>query len=533
MANLSFRNRPVQNNRFALNPRTRIQRSVFTNTWSHKTTFDAGYLIPHYVDEVLPGDSHHVSVTLLARMQTPVVPILDDLWIDTFYFYVPARLCWLHWPNFMGERSPNIDSSIDYVMPQATQEGGDSANLLPQYFGIPMQNIDGTGAVSVNALPLRAFALIYNEWFRRQDLINKIYCPVDDGPDVLSNYSIPRRSKQPDYFTKALPWPQKGSTPSSIVGTGDVRGIAVNPAAAWTVPPSPLHESGNADVTYANALLATTANALYVEQDPAHALYPNVTAEFQIPINVLREAEAVQVLLERDARGGTRYTEILEEHFDVRSPDARLQRPEYLGGSSQRMGITTIPQTSETGATPLGNLGAAAVGVDQHSFSGSFVEHGYVIGLVNVRQVQTYQQGLHPLWSRRTRYDWPWPEFGHLGEQAVLTKEIWYNGHEGNDNQVFGYQPRYEEMRFHKSLISGQFRSGIAATMDMWHLAAEFSINPTLSQTFIEEKPPMERILAAGEALEPQSQILADFVYSGRFVRPLPANGTPMLGGTF
>jgi hypothetical protein len=536
-SNLSFRNRPVVNNRFAMNPAAQVERSVFTNTWSHKTTFDAGYLIPHFVDEVIPGDSFHVQCTMLGRLQTPVFPLMDDLYLDTFYFFVPARLVWTHWANFMGERSPNVDSSISFTVPQAHATGPSLGNSLAQYMGVPWHMIAADAQVSVNALPFRCYMLCYNEWFRDEDIINKEVLSVGDGPDVMGDYHVLKRAKIADYFTKARPWPEKGGVASAVSGTGDVRGIAVRSDAAWTVPASGggLHyyETGG-EATYANAVptaLSATAG-VWVEEDPANALHPRITADFSIAINQLREATQIQVLLERDARGGTRYTEILESHFGVKSPDARLQRPEYLGGGSQRLGVTTVPQTSETGETPLGNLGAAGMVVEQHGFSGSFVEHGYVIGLVNVRSVPSYQQGLARMWTRSTRFDFPWPAFTHLGEQAVLRKELYYIADSTSDDVVFGYMPRYEEYRFHKSLITGEFRSGVPGSIDQWHLAQQFSSAPTLSKTFLEESPPMERVLAAGADAD-GLQIMLDCVFTGRFTRPLPAFGTPQLGGRF
>lgn len=529
MPNMSFMNKPVTNNRFAMNPRTRVERAVFTNTWKHLTTFNAGELIPFYCDEVYPGDHFDVESVMVGRLATPVQPLMDDLYLDTFYFYVPYRLLWVHWNNFMGERSPNIDSSISYTVPQVQQVGGSTSRVLAQYFGIPI-HVVGVPTITYNALPFRAYYLVYDEWFRDQDLQNKLAPPTDDGPDPAT-YAIQKRAKVPDYFTKARPWTQKGGVESAVAGVGTVRGIGIDPAAAWGVPPSPLHESGHADVTYAGGMLTTTANAVWIEQDPANALYPNITADFQIPINDLRMAEQVQELLERDARGGTRYTEITEAHFDVKNPDARLQRPEYLGGGSQRMGITAIPQTSETGSTPLGNLGAAAMVVERHRFSGAFTEHGVVLGLVNVRSVPSYQQGLHPMWSRETRYDFFWPEFGHLGEVPIFKRELFMQG-TSTDLEVFGYRPYGEELRFHKSLITGRFRSGVPSSLDDWHLSQEFSSAPTLSSTFITENPPMERVLAAGSNADGQ-QVLLDVVMSGRFTRPVPAFGTPSLGGRF
>lgn len=539
MDNLSFRNRPVSNNRFGMNPGAQVERSVFTNTWTHKTTFDAGYLIPHLVDEVMPGDSFHVQCTMLGRLSTPVFPMMDDMYLDSFYFFVPMRLVWGRTAQFFGERTPNPDSTISFTIPQAEQlsSTGPKANIsLAQYFGVPMANVAVGAVASVNALPFRAYNLIYNEWFRDQDLINKLTVSTGDGPDDIESYGIVKRAKIADYFTKARPWPQKGGVASAVAGTGFVHGIGITSSAVPTVPPANLRESGGTLATYASGYDFAQSGALFIQSDPvAHggsSIYPLITSDFSIAINQLREAEQIQILLERDARGGTRYTEIIESHFGVKSPDARLQRPEYLGGGSQRLGITSVPQTSESGETPLGNLGAAGVVVEQHGFSGSFVEHGYVIGLVNLRSVPSYQQGLHKMWSRQTRYDFPWPAFTHLGEQVVSVGELYYQGDASVDSLPFGYMPRYEEYRFHKSLITGFFRSQMSGSLDGWHLAQEFSSAPTLSQTFLEESPPMERVLAAGELAAGQ-QLLFDAVFTGRFTRPLPAFGTPQLGGRF
>lgn len=534
---------------FSQIPRAEIQRSNFNRSHGLKTTFDSGYLVPIYIDEVLPGDTFNLKATLFGRLATPVVPFMDNLYLETFFFFVPNRLLWDNWQKFNGEQE-NPGDSTDFLVPTLAPNTWQVGSLA-DYFGIPT----GVNLSGINALPFRAYNLVYNEWFRDENLQDSVPFTKGDGPDPVANYKLLRRGKRHDYFTSCLPWPQKGP------------GVEINLAATATLQGTlsipPLHVGG-----YAPAGLSSTSGnyRLSVSGDTgtrspqAGAFYPtqvdfassgaspqnsvltttegygidmatsgitaNLTNASAITINSLREAFQLQRLYERDARGGTRYTEILRAHFGVVSPDARLQRPEFLGGSSTRININPVQQTSATdGTTPQGNLAAYGVMGDRvNGFVKSFVEHGYIIGLCQVRADLTYQQGLNRMWSRQTRFDFYWPALAHLGEQAVLNKEIYAQGNE-QDNAVFGYQERWAEYRYYPSQITGKFRSTDAQSLDVWHLAQEFSSLPQLNAEFIQDNPPVSRVVAVPS----EPQILLDCFFNLNCVRPMPVYSTPGL----
>ena len=457
---------------FSQIPSTQIPRSVFDRSHGYKTTFNSGYLVPFYVDEVLPGDSFKLTATLFARLATPIVPFMDNLYLETFFFFVPNRLVWDNWQKFNGEQK-NPSDSTDFLIP--TVSGTNVQNqTLWDYFGLPT-NVNK--ALKVNALPFRAYNLIFNEWFRDENLQESLKVPTGDGPDNLTDYNLVRRGKRHDYFTSCLPWPQKGpGVEISLGGTVPVSGDVsfyrqvgsfhsdngISSVSNWsdkvlfkeTVPFS----IGNKDANWAGSG-SIPFQGSFSASDPhpdkisffagkygitSDGFTADLSKATPISINDLRQAFQIQKLYERDARGGTRYTEILRSHFGVISPDARLQRPEYLGGSSARISINPVQQTSATNdTTPQGNLAAYGVVSDSfHGFSKSFVEHGYVFGFVNVRADLTYQQGLNRMWSRQGRFDFYWPVLAHLGEQAVLNKEIYAQG-TADDDKVFGYQERY------------------------------------------------------------------------------------------
>lgn len=536
-----FRNQSVSAHQFAMTPRPDVPRASFNIDFTHKTTFDAGYLVPVFCEEVLPADSFNVSMTAFARLATPIFPLMDNLHLDSFFFFVPNRLVWTNWVKFMGEQSSPGDS-ISYVVPTiASPTGGYAVGSLPDYFGLPtVGQVGGASTITHNVLPLRAYNLIYNQWFRDENLQNAIPQINDDGAgDASGYYVLRRRGKRPDYFTTALPWPQKGGTSVSLpLGTSapvktssgtQVTGVqsAMQYLQAQNgVAPGNVYLGVNAGL----ASLATTAPTWGANNVYPSNLYADLSAATAATINQLRQAFQIQRLLERDARGGTRYTEIIRSHFGVASPDARLQRPEYLGGGSTPIQLTPIAQSSATGltggSTPLANLSAIGTSVARHGFTQSFVEHGYVIGLVNVRADLTYQQGLRRHWTRSTRYDYYFPAFAMLGEQAVLRKEIYCTGVTNDDNTVFGYQERWAEYRYSPSMITGLFRSTSAGTLDGWHLAQRFTSAPTLNSTFIEDTPPVSRILAVGAGAN-GAQIIFDSVFKIRAARPLPLFSVP------
>lgn len=541
---------------FSQVPSTQIPRSVFDRSHGYKTTFDSGYLVPFYVDEVLPGDSFKLAATLFARLATPIVPFMDNLYLETFFFFVPNRLVWDNWQRFNGEQK-NPSDSTDFLIP--TVSGTNVQNqTLWDYFGLPT-NVDK--ALAVNALPFRAYNLIFNEWFRDENLQESLKVPTGDGPDNLSDYKLVRRGKRHDYFTSCLPWPQKGpGVEISIGGSANVSGsltswpgsISYNMTATDGATVKPPTVSLN---FFPETVSTSTGNDTTAEFYQSSFLPSNfqvntsrgnvdvtatrgdisgfgfsgkadLSSAVPISINDLRQAFQIQKLYERDARGGTRYTEILRSHFGVISPDARLQRPEYLGGSSARISINPVQQTSATNeTTPQGNLAAYGVVSDSfHGFSKSFVEHGYVFGFVNVRADLTYQQGLNRMWSRHGRFDFYWPVLAHLGEQAVLNKEIYAQG-TVDDDKVFGYQERYAEYRYYPGQITGKFRSTDPQPLDSWHLAQKFSSLPTLSGQFIQDNPPVERVVAVTS----EPQFLFDSYIRLKCARPMPVYSVPGL----
>jgi hypothetical protein len=505
-------------------PQADIKRSKFNRSHGLKTTFDADKLVPIFVDEVLPGDTHKLDQSLFARLATPINPIMDNMYLDTFYFFVPMRLVWDNYDKFFGAQD-NPGDSTDYVIPQRTP-AETSTDVRPgkigDYFGLPIQK-----SLTYNVLPMRAYHLIWNEWFRDQNLQEAYDINKSDAGIISNNgnwWDLNVRGKRHDYFTSCLPFAQKGEPVYVPLGEKAYVGIDGGqndkvtafhqgyPQTSWGY----LHQANDGDTSL--------HEVRGLVNDENNKLYADLAQATSATINDWRQAFQIQKFLERDARGGTRYTEKVKAHFGVTSPDARLQRPEYLGGSSTPINIHPVAQTTSTDQTsPQGNLAAFGTASETGSgFTKSFTEHGYIIGLANVRADLTYQQGLDKLWSRSTQYDFYFPTFAHLGEQAVLNKEIYVSG-TATDEEVFGYQERYAEYKYKRSQLTGLFRSDASGSLDAWHLSEDFANTPTLGDTFIKSNTPLDRVIAVPS--EPHFIMDAYFNYTS--IRPMPVFSPP------
>lgn len=525
---------------FARLQKNSVPRSQFNLSHGHKTTLDAGWLVPILCMEALPGDSISCRMSALARLATPLKPLMDNIHIDVHYFAIPNRILWENWVRMMGERD-NPDDSIDYQMPSfppvpggvsdpdADPAGGNSAGLLANYLGIPA-GVDGT-TTTITSLPFRAYNMIWNEWYRSQDLQDSEHIEKGDSELVLSNFKMLPRNKRHDYFTSCMPYPMKGDMPVvpifpdmplETVGDGvpefEVDGHS-GTFALQALETEPLD---------ARLSSATTASGSLRWSDPK--LQVNLSEASTISINQLRESFQIQRMLERDMRGGTRYQELLLSHFGVLSPDARMQRPEYLGGSTSYVNFHSVPQTQASDTTgndqsPQGNLAAFATSsMNSHGFTKSFTEHCYVLGICSIRADLNYQQGLNRMWSRQTRYDFYWPSLSHLGEQEVYSKEIFCSTVEPERNdEVFGYNERFSEYRFMPSKITGKMQSASETSLDIWHVAQDFALRPVLGDEFIRENPPIDRVIATPE----EPQFILDSWFNIKAARPMPMYGTP------
>lgn len=508
---------------FAQIPKAEIQRSSFDRSHGLKTTFDAGWLVPVFCDEVLPGDTINLRMNTFARLATPVTPLMDNLKLTSFWFAVPIRLIWSNWQEFHGEQL-DPDSSTDFTCPTVPSGvGGFAEQSMADYFGLPTK----VPGLDINAFMFRAYNQIWNEWFRDENLQDHAVVNTTDGPDQLSWYIIRNRGKRHNYFTSCLPWPSKGDPVSIPLGTTAPvvgEGTAIP---TFNVDVGTYNLEGNGSDTNVDwsGSPGNTSAASWADT----ALEVDLTSATAATINSLRLAFQVQRLYERDARGGTRYTEIIRSHFGVTSPDQRLQRPEYLGGGTQQITITPVPQQSSTdGTSPQGNLaGYGTSAGNNHGFTKSFTEHCVVIGLVSVQADLTYQYGLHKMWTRSTRWDYYYPALANIGEQAVLNKELYAQGSDdaAADAAVWGYQARWDEYRHKGSQITGLFRSNSAVPLDFWHLAEKHTSLPVLDDAYIQDAPPIDRVIAVPS----EPHFLFDAYFQMTHTRPMPTFGVPGL----
>lgn len=548
-------NRNVESH-FALNPtKIDISRSTFDRSSSVKTSFNTGDIVPFYVDEVLPGDTFNVKTSKVVRLQTMLTPMMDNMYLDTYFFFVPNRIVWEHWKQFNGENTESAwIPQTQYEVPQITAPvGGWQVGTIADYFGIPT----GVENLSVNALPFRAYALIMNEWFRDENLQDPLVVPMDDSTvtgvntgtfvtDVAKGGKPYIACKYHDYFTSCLPSPQKG--PDVQIPVSPATDLPVVPKLdfAWnyngTAVPAMKYAYTDqaANISAGSGMVIGSDKAVYdysgVGSNGNHPIAPSNLWAIQdgLPaaatINQLRLAFQIQKLYERDARGGTRYIEILKSHFGVTSPDARLQRPEYLGGNRVPINVNQIVQQSATtdGSTPQGNPVGLSLTTDTHSdFTKSFTEHGFVIGVMVARYDHTYQQGIERMWSRKDRFDYYWPVFANIGEQAVLNKEIYAQG-TAKDNEVFGYQEAWADYRYKPNRVTGEMRSSYAQSLDVWHLGDDYDALPSLSDSWIrEDKANVDRVLAVTSSVS--NQLFCDIYVKNRTTRPMPMYSVPGL----
>ncbi len=561
---------------FASNPVSiSISRSTFKRNSSVTTSFNVGEVVPFYVDEVLPGDTFNVKTHKLVRLQTPIAPFVTPMWMDTYYFFVPNRLVWKHWKEFQGENTESAwIPQTTYEVPQIkAPAGGWNVGTIADYMGIPT----GVSDISVNALPFRAYAKIMDYFFRNQALQDPFVIPDNETVQTGSNGAnyvtdvanggkpwIARRYN--DYFSQALPAPQKGPSVTlplftggtyPVVGNGTTLGFTglnnstgvesdfglrvFSASGVGLVPSLGTLASGKPVGTeVASGDGPKSGYTVGASTDPAKSgLVAQVSGAVEgVTINELRAAFQLQKYYEQLARSGSRYSEVLKAQFHVDAQDYRLQNPEYLGGSHVSINVSQVVQNSATGkdSTPQGNTAAYSLTTDtHHDFVKSFVEHGFVIGVCVVRYEHSYQQGIERFWSRKKVTDYYLPVFANLGEQAILNKEIYAQGSKavdgsGNpyDEQVFGYVPRWNEYRYKPNRITGEMRSSFTTSLDMWHLGDDYAQRPVLSDEWLrEDKDTVDRVIAVSNRVS--NQLFGDFYIENTTTRAMPLHSIPGL----
>lgn len=532
-----MKQRSVMMHKFGENADAEIRRSVFDRSHSWKGTFNCADLIPMYVDTMLPGDTFRLNTTAVIRLLSPLNrPPMDNMVVEFFFFACPYRLLWTNFKKMMGEQEDPGDS-IDYTIPQMNVGAGISEGTLGDYFGLPI----GVTGITPNTLHFRMYNLTYNQYFRDQNLQDSLVVDLDDGPDAIADYVLKKRNQRYNYFTQALPWPQKGDAITVPLGTSAPVWGSGKALRMWDGTTSfGLHADGSKDFTGdtgavninvgstftpGTGVTADRTMGVYDGTNPAvdSGIYADLSAATAATINEWREAFQLQRLLERDAVSGTRYIEWVKGHFDVTSPDSRMQRVEFLGGGRADVSVSIVPQTSESGTTKqgflAGHMHAQRSGI---GFTYSATEHTLLMGLMNVRADLTYQERLDRMWTEQTREDLYLPVLAHLGEQVVLTQEIYCDG-SATDDDVFGYVPRWDHLRYKTSTVHGAMRSAHSTPLDMYHLALDYSAAPVLNAAYIEDDPPIERI----QAVTSGDDFVADLFLNLKCVRPMPVRGRP------